>query len=234
MILSRIANAVPFSNASRFNAYAKATVMAAPHEEVKRVENILSFVHAHGGSNFTLQIYKMLSLANLCRRFQPASILEIGSGASTPIFAAYAAKNNATIISVEEHPEWLATSQELVERFGGSDTVKFLLANTEWTMSTEPPEVRYCGIPKQHYDLIFVDGPTLLHDGRDFRKTAVCMDALDLAAEGHATHIVVDMRLPTVRALENNLPSSWRRGVSDVLARNPREKFDYYSVFSKQ
>ncbi len=234
MILSRIANAVPFSNASRFNAYAKAVVRNAPHDEVKRVEGILSFVHTKGGSDFALQIYKMLSLSQLCRELQPKTILEIGSGASTPIFASYAANNNASIISIEEHQEWLATSQELVKRFGDSGAVQFQISKTAWTMDGESPEVRYCDVPKQDYDLIFVDGPTLQNNGTDLKKTAICMDALDFAAEGYVKHIVVDMRLPTVRALEKRLTASWSKGISDVLTRNPRERFDYYSVFSKQ
>ncbi len=232
-ILSRIAGVLPFTNISRFNAYAKTAVEAAPCNEIERIKSILSFVHAHGGSGFSLQIYKMLSLANLCEKIQPMSILEIGSGASTPIFAAYAAKNNAKVVSVEESPEWLAASQDLINRFDNLNMVEFVLADTEWRVDVDPPEVRYKGVQKRHYDLIFVDGPSLIYNGHDLKKDVVCMDALDFAMKDCVANIVVDMRLPTVRYLEKNLPLSWNREISDVLARNPRDKFSYYSVFSR-
>jgi glycosyltransferase involved in cell wall biosynthesis len=91
-------------------------------------------------------------------RSRPASILEVGSGVSTMMFARQAALNGASVTTLEHDPGWFERTRDLLVRFGLQGCVDLRYAPIR-EASSEP--TWYDARLEGPYDFIFVDGPPL-------------------------------------------------------------------------
>lgn len=82
------------------------------------------------------QAYKLWTLVQILEKQKPKKILEFGSGSSTMIFADYAARNGAEVISVEADEAWAKKAHELL---AGNDNVKIVHAKAIGFAGATPP-----------------------------------------------------------------------------------------------
>lgn len=227
-----LAERLPFTNSYKFVKQAKRSLENVDRETLKLISAILIGIGTDKStSRFAIQPYKLLCLKNICEEFKPNKIIEFGSGASTPIFGTYAEEHEAAVTSIEAHAGWLKTSQDLVKKFVKDDSIiEFKVCDNSWDFEQNPPMVSYNGIPEKDWDLVFIDGPTLSHDGTEY-KNAICADIIKILENGFKGVIVVDMRKPTADWLNKNLPNGWKKNMSDIYLLNPKENFNYFSIF---
>ena len=140
---------------------------------------------------------QVLELQQWCRNNQPNTIVELGSGFTTLVMAAYAAEfRGKRLITVEEDDGW-------------RDAVKKDLpdwANVEWFSSprvVENETVRYAELPRpDEIDLLYVDGP----NGEYLGKSRVCMDAIRLIESGvKVNNVLFDQRNISVQAFKTRI-----------------------------
>ena len=174
------------------------------------------------------QRYKIVHLGRLLNQHQPMSILEIGSGGTTPVFAKYAKETGARVVSVDESQYWAGLTAKMVGKLGYADVVDFVICPKR--IDADKMEARYEGMPSQIFDFVLIDGPALEQDGVSY-KTAVCADIFDLSPP---KVIAVDMRQPTVSAIRHRLAATYEPKISDILGRKSYVGLRYFSVFERK
>ncbi|HIG31247.1 MAG TPA: glycosyltransferase [Verrucomicrobiales bacterium] len=103
-----------------------------------------------------------LSAGHLCDRLEalkPMRILELGSGTTTAMLAAFAAETGAKLVTLEHKPNFLEKTRNLLASLNLADAVDLCLAplapfrhkNTEWMF--------YDRVPPGPYDFVLIDGP---------------------------------------------------------------------------
>jgi hypothetical protein len=129
---------------------------------------------------------QLTELQQWCRQNQPRVIVELGSGFTTIVMAAYAAEfRGKRLITVEEDDGWReAVCKDLPE-----------WAQVEWFSAPRVVEngtVRYARLPDlPEIDLLYVDGP----NGEYCGKSMVCVDAIRLIESGvKVNNVLFDMR----------------------------------------
>lgn len=101
----------------------------------------------------TIYVRRAVSLLALLEKYQPRSIVELGSGESSGWFAAYASKHPGTkVLSIDEWPEWQSRETRVAQQIGG---VEFQIAKK----IHEPPNGWHYDIDLPEADFVFVDGP---------------------------------------------------------------------------
>ncbi|MDP3802987.1 class I SAM-dependent methyltransferase [Brevundimonas sp.] len=174
------------------------------------------------------QRYKLVDLERLLKQHLPLSILEIGSGGTTPVFAKYAKETGARVVSVDESEEWAGLTAQMVAALGYADIVEFVICPKR--IDADKMEARYEGLPSEEFDFVLIDGPALEQDGTSY-KLAVCTDIFDLPPP---KVIAVDMRRPTVDAIWHRLGNVYKTQLSDILGREARVGLSYFSVFVRR
>ncbi|HEY4313720.1 MAG TPA: hypothetical protein VGN12_30030 [Pirellulales bacterium] len=160
------------------------------------VQEYMKLRLSRGAADHTFLAWKLLELIYQLERIRPQSIVEFGSGITTYIFARYAARHNASIVTVDETPEW----QQVVR----SELPDQLRKLVQWEQRKSCSEVQESGqvvfyeqgysasLPKT-IDLAYVDGPTCLDIGG---KKTPCIDVPKLLASGHVVrNVLYDYRL---------------------------------------
>jgi hypothetical protein len=139
-------------------------------------------------------VAKCWELLCLLRKHRPQFILELGSGRTTLLFAAYAKKHAVPYVAYEQDPRWLELINDLSHRLHRSRPVE--LAEVE----TAPQGGRYRRPIPERADFVYVDAPYVA--GRSFPtftgKPAYMDVPLSLAAGHKPKVIVVDGRTDTV------------------------------------
>lgn len=145
---------------------------------------------------FTRQAERGVFLLNLMVRHKPSLIVELGSGASTIWFAAYARRHGARVVSLEQDPDWCQAVRRAVP---SADIILSSLKSvgeSVWRYEADMPDGA---------DLIYVDGPSgkrFLGTKRSSAKKMIYWDTLDYLARGQRPKlIVVDSRTETVCAI---------------------------------
>ena len=77
------------------------------------IDAILARFRSAGGLKHDFQPYKLFQLRQLLERYRPASMLELGSGSSTAVFAAHIREYGGRLCSVDESDSWLANAMKL-------------------------------------------------------------------------------------------------------------------------
>ena len=226
-MLREIAHRLGLTNAKRFARSVARDRRKSPGEYAVADEVLTAFRNS-GGLNWALQPYKLVSLDRLVRRLRPRSILEIGSGSSTVVFACYAHEEGADFTSVDESEHWVANTVAMLQRFGVHSAVSTKVCSKSIALLRR--EARYLDMPRITADLVFIDGPALEVDGNKVTDAA-CIDILSLP---RPKYIIVDMRKPTVERLSIELADEYDVERSDVLLSSPRESFNYFSIFSQR
>lgn len=93
---------------------------------------------------------------------QPRVVVEAGSGASTLLLAAYAAKTGATVVSLEHHPTYHRGTLDLLTRHALADRVDLRLA----PLVPHPAGPWYDADLPDSVELAVVDGPPERDGGR--------------------------------------------------------------------
>lgn len=132
------------------------------------------------------------------RDVKPRYVLECGCGVSTLILE-QALKDNGfgELVAMEEYEAFGSVIRDMV-----GERVELVVSPTEETTYDGIQGTRYLNIPERPYDLLFIDGPTT--------KT-VDLDAFYVLEKHPEAKVVVDIRLPTVRALRSKYPGRYNR-----------------------
>jgi len=203
----------------------------AQHREAyKTLDNIVEGYRATGGLRHQYQRYKLFCLKELLEHEVPRSILELGSGTSTAVFANYVRGHEATLTTVDESGEWLESSRALAEIEPNDRRFRLLRKPKTVNRCGEHLFIGYGLDPKEAFDLVFVDGPSLRLDGQK-RKDAVNDDVLRIIRTNPPRMIVVDGRAATVRALLDASRTLYTCSPSDIMKGGCRENYNYFSVF---
>ncbi|CCH49917.1 O-methyltransferase [Pseudodesulfovibrio piezophilus] len=203
-------------------------------EEYNNIRRILQAYHKGGGLQHLFQEYKLYHLKQLLWSCRPSSILELGSGSTTPVFAEYvrSAGKECVMTSVDESEKWLEHAKKIAwENSALESAAEFIVAPSICEDMRQPPEVKYDFTAKKEYDFVFIDGPSLLVNGEK-NKTAVNTNIFDLLQTQSPATIVVDIRESTVNALKSRLYNEYDVIVSDVILRKAnRLGYEYFSIF---
>ncbi len=141
---------------------------------------------------------KFFIIYRTVRKLKPKYILECGCGVSTPIIARAIKKNGyGTLISMEQYESFAKVVSEIV---GAS--VQMNVSDVEETVYNGISGTKYKNIPDYPYDLIFVDGPTT--------KT-VDLDTFYLLEKHPNAKVLIDCRVPTIRALQTKYKGRYNR-----------------------
>lgn len=146
-----------------------------------------------GGGAYNVGNAKYLELFRLLNKFRPKSVLELGGGGSTAVFAMYAKENNIKIDSVDQREEWLNNTKTALD--GLSKFVNFILLPAKFDRGSAITKGFYDGLENKYYDFVYVDGPSFPYEDK---KKAVYWNVVDLIKSAPPRFIVVDGRYSTV------------------------------------
>jgi len=184
---------------SRFfvNLFYKLVLLTTP--VWKDIKNFKKQIKKHKQFRGTYGMYaKFYIIYNTVRTLKPEYILECGSGISTIIIARAIKENNyGTLISMEEYE----TFGKIISEIAGN-SVQMHISETEETTYDGISGIKYKNIPNYPYTLIFIDGPTT--------KT-VDLDAFYLLEKYPKAKILIDCRVPTIRALQTKYQGGYHQ-----------------------
>ncbi|MBB3648331.1 precorrin-6B methylase 2 [Rhizobium sp. BK619] len=226
-ILRNVANRFGLTNSTKFERLISEDRAAAP-EEYRFADEVLASFHSGGGLAPKMQAYKLVSLNRLLEAERPMSILELGSGSSTVIFAHYAARSKAKFVTIDESSEWLRNTLSMLTAFGVSEFVTPYVR--EKHIDIEKKTASYVDRPSVDADFVLIDGPALEIGGTKYLD-AVCTDVFDMLPAPKT--IVVDIRRPTVDKMANEISTLYRFTSSNILSKSPETNFNYFSIFNR-
>lgn len=196
------------------------------------IDLILADFRSAGGLNHGFQAYKLFQLGQLLERGTPSSMLELGSGSSTAVFAAYIRKYGGRLCSVDESASWLANAIKLSDINEDDNRFEMLHCPAKVGTFKNLTCVGYGLTAEEEFDLVFVDGPSLRVDGIK-RKDGINDDVFRIANACPPRMIVVDGRYATVRALEQHLQGRYELELSSLAGGKPGENYNYFSIFRR-
>ena len=224
-MLRDIAHALGLTNAAKFEKIVSNDRRKNP-EIFENADRILKKFQGGGGfvwSEGGLQPYKLVSLSRRLDALEPKSVLELGSGSSTVILGQWAKKTGAKVISVDENDSWLENTRSMLNYFKVQEHVELIKSAKE--LDPTKLEARY-EVGDLAAELVLIDGPALELDGKEYKKS-VCTDIFTI---DRPKYILVDMRLPTVAAIQERLPF-YSCQSSDRVTNTFRDDFFYFSEF---
>ena len=199
--------------------------------DYKNLDLYVENFRSSGGLNHQFQAYKLWSLNKLLEKYKPKSILEFGSGSSTLVFAEYAKKNNAKVLSIDESEKWAANTLKLI----GNQNPKYVdvVAKTrKFLPEKTPKEIKYDVEIKESFDFVLVDGPSLSVDGVKY-KEAVNSNIFELPELPKV--IVVDVRKATALEIAEKYGTHYNIELCDLLDDEPVPKnYNLFSVYTKK
>lgn len=225
-MLRSVAHALGLTNEARFRRYISRDQAANPEDFALAIDVLADF-HGHGGLYQYSQPYKLASLARHLDRTQPKTVLELGTGSTSVFLARYAKETGAVVTHVDESDEWMANTRRIISTFVGDYCSEYIVTSK----SREDMTFRY-DFEIAQCDLILVDGPALVDDGVEY-TSAVCTDVLEIPEHLLPDEILIDMRWPTVKAIQEKMSDHYQVRLSDVLARKPRKEFQYFPIATR-
>lgn len=194
-------------------------------------DRIVERYRSSGGLKHDFQSYKLFSLSELLAKEKPLSILELGTGSTTAVFAEYIRKgDNTHLTCVDESEHWLEKNKELAGVVGLESRVEFLYAPKVFSDYLTPKEINYNIKCSKLYDFVFIDGPSLKVNGSKI-KDAVNGNIFDIVDYGRPRIIVVDIRKATVLEIIRRLGKCYEVDISDVITKNIKKDYRYFSIF---
>lgn len=141
---------------------------------------------------------KLLELWDMLCTEMPRSIIELGSGCTTAVFAEYLSRNRPwrgqstrTVVSVDESPDWQAAVKETI----GQTDIEFVCSEVLWSERG----VRYSDYECFGRDFIYVDGPSNRRESKG--PPMPCLDAFRPMEAGGPSIVAFDIRRETVSYL---------------------------------
>ena len=197
------------------------------------IDEILARFRSAGGLKHDFQPYKLFQLKQLLEQYRPPSMLELGSGSSTAVFAQHIREYGGGLCSVDESEQWMMNAMKLagIEAADKRFELRHCAAKTGTFKNLVC--VGYGLAAQKEFDLVFVDGPSLRFDGVK-RKDAINDDVFRIADGLRPPRtIVVDGRYATVRALEQHLQGRYEIEPSALIGGTPSENYNYFSIFRR-
>jgi hypothetical protein len=185
-----------------------------------------------GGLKHDYQSYKLFCLGELLNQYRPTSILELGSGSSTAIFAEYIKEYGGSIHSIDETESWLNNARALAGI--DEDDKRFIMQTFSRRIGElhHKPSVGYGLNAERTYDLVFVDGPSLRIDGVR-RKDAINDDVFRLVDRFPPRIIVVDGRQATANELAKYIKGRYTVELSELMDGSLEDNYRYFSIFHR-
>lgn len=200
-------------------------------EDYQLIDSYVEKYRALGGLRHPWQHYKLFQLRELLKVERPESILELGTGTTTIVFAEYVRNNQmARLTCVDESKHWLANSCQLAEIDDSNSRFCMIAADKLFIGDSKPEQIKYDVNLGGEFDFIFIDGPSLDVDGVKHKK-AVNSNIFDIAQRKLPQIIVVDIRKATVEELKKRLGEKYDVFVSDVIAGRIYKGYRYFSIF---
>lgn len=192
-------------------------------------DSIIQKYRDNGGLRHEFQAYKLVQLSDILRENSPESILELGSGTTTSVFVEYVRQSTSRqLTTIDEHERWLENSLSISGVI--SEDTQITAQKSSVISRTYPPSTSYSEIPQGDFDLVFVDGPSLIIDGIR-RKDAVNLNIFSLIDQKPPKIIVVDVRRATATALSVKYGNLYRVYLSDIFRDFPGIGYRYFSIF---
>lgn len=165
---------------------------------------------ASTGSPWAVTLDLAQDLFRRCESLRPKVIVDVGSGLSTAVFALYAARYGATVISLEHDQHWKSEIVSRLKKMGLESHVQLL----HGALRSARGGVWYAvdlerALGRQKIDLVFVDGPPQDLGGRG----AVTGQLTPLLAD-RATVLLHDACRPEERAPI----AAWRAAGADLTS----------------
>lgn len=200
-------------------------------ESYKRLENIIERFHSNSGLANNAQHYKLFELDRLLEKCKPNSILELGTGSTTPIFVDYARKNGASLICVDESKHWLENSRKLSGINNHEQNIHFIYASKKVSKEVDPIQIAYDFVVRAQVDFVLIDGPSLDVDGVK-NLDAINSNIFSIVDLDPPKTILVDVRTATVKTMCNRLGAMYSCHLSDLQIRDLHDNYNYFTIFS--
>ena len=200
----------------------------------KEYRIIDSYVHKYralGGLTNSCQYYKLFRLKKLLEEEKPKSIIELGTGASTIVFAEFVRDSqDAHLTCVDESRCWLENSQKLAKIDSSDTRFCMITANRLFINNHDLKQIKYDMNFDKDFECVFIDGPNAEIDGVK-HKDAVNTNIFDIAKRKLPRLIIVDIRQATVEELKKRLGEKYDVFVSDMITGRICREYRYFTVF---
>jgi len=177
-------------------------------QHMPRVDQYLRQQREAGGLATAHCSMQLVELAKMLERLRPRTILECGSGATTCVFAEYAARNpGVLLVSLDNSQRYLdETANRLPVEL--RELVRFELAERVVEMISGTEVCYYAPTYRPHFsgriDLVYVDGPYNESPSKPGTQMP-CIDTTQLLDAGiDVCHFLFDNRLTSVKYLMNS------------------------------
>ena len=196
-------------------------------KEYAGIDEIIQRFRSGGGLKHEFQCYKLWELQKYLNDYNPQSILELGSGSSTAVFAKHSALAGSSVTSYDESAFWIENTKRLLgDQF--HDRMLINQADRILGFDGEVTTVNYDVALEGSFDFVMVDGPSQrINDIR--RKDSVNADVLGLLQLPKI--ILVDARESTFKYLAEKLEGKYQAFPSDLITKD--RVSDGYNYFSR-
>ncbi len=202
--------------------------------EYRQYDSIINTYRSTGGLKHDFQAYKLFSLFNLLQIEKPKSILELGTGTSTVIFADYVRQHdNVSLISVDESEQWLQSVKKLARIEENEKNITLIHASRNVILQDNRKEIRYDFTADKEFDFVFIDGPSMVVNDVK-RKDMVNSDIFDIVRKSAPEIIVVDIRQNTAMEIKKRFETMYMCNMSDVIKKKSKSNYQYFSIFKKK
>ena len=142
------------------------------------------------------QPFKGRDLWRILTVIQPTSIVELGSGTTSAVFALWSSRHGAAYTAFEHHEGWAKVTSQCLEKAGVVQSAGAGVICVETWLSEDSSTVGFQQPLPADVELVYVDGPPcVLEDGRKVPND----DVIRLLDRGiFPKAIVVDGRIETV------------------------------------
>ena len=200
-------------------------------EQYRRYDEIITRFREKGGLKHGFQAYKLFSLEQVLMKEKPKSIIELGTGTTTPIFYDFIRHHNASLTCCDESKKWLDNSSALAGINNKEDASDVeLICTGKKVDRNDDLEIGYDVDFGRSFDLVFIDGPSLRIDGQKHKK-AVNSNVFDICSYGLPKLIVVDIRSATVEAIKRRIGKNYDCTISDVIRDKISDGYNYLTIF---
>ena len=171
--------------------------IATIQSRIPEYAHVMDTLTAGGASGARRHPWRELDLLKVLDQVRPKRIVELGSGTSTGVFAAWVRETQgASLVSYDHSQEWADLTQQALEGSGFLPHPRIELRVVPMRESDRGSS--YDVTLETGIDLLYVDGPPVL-----FRNGPTAnQDAIDhLDSGGRPRAIMIDKRLATVEAI---------------------------------
>lgn len=187
-----------------------------------------------GGFRSPMRDLKLHHLDCLLQVAAPKSIVELGSGSTSPVFCTYANSCDAHYLSLDESEKWLENTRNLCAKHTGlHGDINFTSSPRSVDTTESSSRIRYAFEYLRYYEFVFIDGPSFMVEGK--RCPGVNTDIVEIMQWGRPRVIAVDLRKETVEFIQAQFGEHYTLEESSFLNTHSkwvRPPLNYLSVFT--